>query len=117
MIIGAHVVVASANAEADQQFFREVLGLTSVDAGGGDGSGYIIFGLPKSESSVHQSVAEVPHHELFFLCDDINAFAADMETRKVDCGAVQDLGWGRLVKVTLPSGAPLSVYEPRHERP
>jgi len=41
------VVIASANAEADHAFFRDVLNLPAVDAGGG----YIIFGLPASEAS------------------------------------------------------------------
>jgi len=35
MIIGTHTVVASQDPEADHRFFREVLGLNAVDAGGG----------------------------------------------------------------------------------
>lgn len=113
MIVGAHVVVASKNSEADYEFFREVLKLNSVDAGGG----YMIFGLPTSEASIHQSDGNVPHHELYFLCDDVEAFVADLRERKVECGDIQDTGWGRLVQLTLPSGAPLHVYQPRHARP
>ena len=113
MIIGAHVVVASTDPAADHQFFRETLGLDAVDAGGG----YMIFGLPSSEASIHETDAMVPLHELHFLCDDIHAFAADMKTREIECGSIEDQGWGLVVRVTLPSGAPLSVYEPRHARP
>ena len=113
MIVGAHVVVASTDPEADHQFFREVLNLAAVDAGGG----YMIFGLPSSEASIHQTEGKVPQHELHFLSDDIHAFAADMKTRGIECGPVEDQGWGMVVKLTLPSGAPLSVYEPRHARP
>jgi len=32
---GAHVIVDSSDAEADRKFLRDVLGLESVDAGGG----------------------------------------------------------------------------------
>ena len=113
MIIGAHVVVASRDSDADHQFFRDVLKLDSVDAGGG----YMIIGLPTAEASIHQSDGNVPHHELYFLCDDVEAFVKEMGDRNIQCGDVQDTGWGRLVQITLPSGAPLHVYQPRHARP
>lgn len=113
MIVGAHIVLASTNAGADHRFFEDVLGLGSVDAGGG----YLIFGLPPSEASIHPTEGEVPHHELYFLSDDVNAFAADMKDRGVDCGAIEDQGWGLVVRITLPSGAPLHIYQPRYVRP
>lgn len=113
MIIGTHVVIASKDPKADQKFFREAFGLESVDAGGG----YIIFGLPQSEASVHETDGTIPHHELYFLCDDIEAFRASMSEKGIWCGGVQDTGWGRLVKLTTPSGADLQVYQPRHSRP
>ena len=49
MINGAHVIIYSTDAEADREFFRDVLGLTHVDVGGG----WLIFGLPPSEVAVH----------------------------------------------------------------
>ena len=113
MIVGAHVVVASTDAEADHKFFRDVLNLTSVDAGGG----YIIFGLPASEVSIHQTEGKVPQHELYFLCDDIEAFTSKMAGLDIACGAAQDQGWGIVVEVTLPSGSPFHVYQPKHARP
>ena len=113
MIIGTHMVVASKDPEADHKFFREILGLNSVDAGGG----YAIFGLPPSDASIHKTDGDVPHHELYFLSDDIDGFKASLAEKNIECGDVQDTGWGRLVKLTLPSGAPLQVYQPRHERP
>ena len=113
MIIGTHTVLSSKDPEKDYAFFRDVLKLSSVDAGGG----YVIFGLPESEASIHETEGEVPHHELYFLTDDVNAFAAEMKDLGVECGAVQDEGWGVVVQIKLPSGAPLGFYEPRHERP
>lgn len=113
MIVGAHVVVASKDAEADHRFFREVLNLNAVDAGGG----YLIFGLPASEASIHGTEGNVPNHELYFLCDDVNAFVEDMKAHDVECGEITDAGWGQIVNITLPSGAPLQVYQPRHARP
>ena len=113
MITGAHIVVASKDPDADYAFFQDVLKLLSVDAGGG----YIIFGMPPAEASIHHTDGKVPSHELYFLCDDIGAFADDMKERNIECTEVQDTGWGLLTKITLPSGAPLSVYQPRHARP
>ena len=113
MIIGTHIVVSSKDPEADYDFFRNVLGLSSVDAG----QGYIIFGLPASEASIHHTDGEVPRHELYFLTDDIESFVQDMKSRGVACGDIADQGWGVVVQLTMPSGAPLHVYQPRHARP
>lgn len=113
MILGTHIVIASKDPGADQTFFRDVLGLSSVDAGGG----YTIFRLPEGEASVHSTDGVVPHHELYFLVDDINAFADTVCQRHLECSDVQDTGWGLLVEITLPSGAPIRVYQPKHERP
>jgi catechol 2,3-dioxygenase-like lactoylglutathione lyase family enzyme len=113
MIIGAHIVVASKDAEADHRFFREVLKLDAVDAGGG----YLIFGMPAAEASIHPTEGDVPHHELYFLCDDVVGFVSDMGSRGTECGEVTDAGWGQVVEIKLPSGAPLHIYQPRHARP
>jgi len=48
MISGAHFVIFSKDPEADRAFFRDVLGLSSVDAG----HGWLIFALPPSEASI-----------------------------------------------------------------
>ena len=47
MISGAHVVMYSKNAESDRAFFREVLGIKTVDAG----HGWLIFALPPTEAA------------------------------------------------------------------
>lgn len=113
MIIGAHTVIYSTNADADRAFLRDVLKLRTVDAGGG----YLIFGLPGSEASMHESERGEIHQEFYLLCDDVDAFIEEMRRHDAACDPVQDTGWGRLTRVTLPSGGQLSVYEPRYERP
>ena len=42
MITGLHAIVFSPEAEKVRAFFRDVVGLTSVDAGGG----WLIFAMP-----------------------------------------------------------------------
>ena len=110
MLIGVHCVISSPKPEADLAFFRDVLKLPSIDDGG-----YVICGLPPAEVSVHQS--EGTGHTLFLMCDDIRVFLTEMEKRKIDCGSLQDQGWGVLTEVTLPSGGKIQVYQPRHKRP
>jgi len=73
MIHGAHVIIYSKNAEADRAFFRDVLNYDSVDAG----HGWLIFALPPAEVAVHPS-DENDVHELFLMCDDVQAFIAAM---------------------------------------
>ncbi|HJY79054.1 MAG TPA: hypothetical protein VKE95_20595 [Burkholderiales bacterium] len=112
MLTGAHAIIYSANAEADRAFFRDVLELGNVDVGGG----WLIFGLPPAELAVHPA-AENGRHELYLMCDDVQAFVGEMKKRGVSCGAVTDQRWGLLTEVTLPGGGKLGVYQPRHARP
>jgi len=112
VINGAHCIVYSTNPDADRAFLRDVVGLPHVDVG----HGWLIFGLPPSEIAVHPAERQ-GSHELYFMCDDIEAFVAAMKTHDVACGAVQNQGWGLLTQLTLPGGGTLGVYQPRHARP
>jgi catechol 2,3-dioxygenase-like lactoylglutathione lyase family enzyme len=109
MIDGAHVIIFSRDAEADRAFIRDVLGFPGVDAGGG----WLIFRLPPSEAAVHPTDGE-PKHELYLMCDHVEATLADLAAKGVEVGPVRDERWGRLASITLPSGTALSIYEPLH---
>ncbi len=112
MIIGAHSIIYSTNAEADRAFLRDVLKLTNVDVGGG----WLIFGLPPAEVAVHPSQRN-DVHEFYFMCDDLDAFIAELKKHHIACDPVQDEGYGLLTQLTLPGGGKLGVYQPRHARP
>jgi catechol 2,3-dioxygenase-like lactoylglutathione lyase family enzyme len=112
MLTGAHAVIYSRNADADRAFLRDVLGFAGVDAGGG----WLIFGLPPGEVAVHPA-EENDEHELFLMCDDVQAFVAEMSAKGVACSPIQTPPWGALTQVSLPGGGKLGVYEPRHARP
>src|SRR5688572_14890902 len=112
MIIGAHSIIYSTKPEADRAFLRDVLGMPNVDVG----DGWLIFGLPPAELAVHPS-GKNDVHEFYLMCDDVQAFMAEMKERRIACGAVHDQGWGVLTHVTLPGGGSLGVYQPRHARP
>jgi catechol 2,3-dioxygenase-like lactoylglutathione lyase family enzyme len=108
MFSGAHAVIYSTDAEADRAFFRDVLGLDNVDAGGG----WLIFALPPAEVALHP--AEVAAHELFLMCDDIAAAVEKLGAAGVAVTPVSEESWGRLTRFTLPSGASIGLYQPKH---
>ena len=112
MIIGAHTILYSKDPDADRAFLRDVLGFPHVDVGGG----WLIFGLPPSEVAVHPAEAS-GRHELYLMCEDVEAFVGEMAARNVACGPVTDLRWGLLTEIVLPGGGKLGVYQARHPRP
>lgn len=112
MITGAHSIIYSRSPDADRAFLRDVLRFPSVDVG----DGWLIFGLPPAELAVHPSQKN-DVHEFYLMCDDVEAFGAEMRKRDILCAPVQNLGWGLLTQVTLPGGGRLGVYQPRHARP
>ena len=111
MINGAHVVLYSQDAEADRAFLRDVLGFRHVDAG----HGWLIFAMPEAEAAVHPG--EAPSHELFLMCDDLEAEMRRLGALGVACEAASRQRWGRLTYLALPGGGRLGLYEPRHARP
>ena len=112
MIIGAHTIIYSTNADADRAFLRDTFAFPSVDVGGG----WLIFGLPPAEVAVHPSEKN-DVHEFYLMCDNVEAFVKEMTARGVACSEVHNQGWGMLTQVTLPGGGKLGVYQPRHARP
>ena len=112
MITGAHAIIYSTNPDADRAFLRDVLGFSNVDVG----HGWLIFALPPAEVAVHPG-SRNDVHELYLMCDDIEAFMKQMTEHGVTCSAIQSMGWGLLTKVELPGGGKLGVYQPRHARP
>jgi catechol 2,3-dioxygenase-like lactoylglutathione lyase family enzyme len=109
MIIGAHVVLYSKDADADRAFFRDILGLKSVDAG----RGWLIFALPPAEAAFHPSESNGPH-ELFFMCDDLAAEMSALAKKNVAFSEIQEARWGSIVKMKLPGGGHVSLYQPKH---
>ncbi len=113
MITGMHAIVFSPEAEQVRAFFGDVLGLSSVDAGGG----WLIFALPPAELAVHPADG-ASRHELYLMCDDIQATLAELRDKGVEVARdVADQGWGLLAAIRLPDGSEFPIYEPRHPSP
>jgi catechol 2,3-dioxygenase-like lactoylglutathione lyase family enzyme len=132
MIFGAHVLLYSNDAAADRAFFRDVLGLRSVDVG----HGWLIFGLPPAEIAVHpiedhDDSEERPDRErretrthgghemlgahVYFMCDDLQAELVVLKAKSVTCTEVDQAPWGIKTTIRLPSGGEIGLYQPRHE--
>jgi len=112
MIIGAHTIIFSKDAEADRAFLKEVLHLPHIDAG----DGWLIFELPPAELAVHPYKSN-NLHRFYLMCDDIEGFIRDMQKRDIACDEVVEAEWGLLTQISLPGGGKIGVYQPRHSRP
>ena len=113
MITGMHAIVFSPQAEKVRDFFADVLGLSSVDAGGG----WLIFALPPAELAVHPTDGD-GHHQLYLMCDDIGATLAGLKDKGVELAQdVSDQGWGLLASIRLPDGSEFPIYQPKHPSP
>ncbi len=109
MISGAHIILYSADAEADRAFFRDVLGFPSVDAG----HGWLIFALPPAEAAFHPSDRNGPH-ELYLMCDDLNAEMNSLARKGVVFSSIENERWGSIARITLPGGGKVGLYQPKH---
>lgn len=108
-----HAIVFSPDAEKVRAFFADVLDLPSVDAGGG----WLIFALPPAELAVHPADGGA-RHELYLMCDDINATLAELRGKGVEVSSeASDQGWGLLATIRLPDGSDFPIYQPRHPSP
>lgn len=108
MVFGAHVILYSADADADRSFLADTFGLDSTDAGGG----WLIFGLPPAEIAVHP--ADQHGFELFLMCRDLAAEMKRLASLGIECSDVEEARWGSVTKIPLPGGGELGLYQPRH---
>jgi hypothetical protein len=109
MISGIHAIIYSKQAQRLREFFRDVPKLPSVDAG----QGWLIFALPPAELAIHP--AEDGYHELYLMCDDIQATVEQLKVKQVQLAVpIADRGWGLVTRLRLPSGDEIGLYQPKH---
>jgi catechol 2,3-dioxygenase-like lactoylglutathione lyase family enzyme len=113
VITGVHAIIFTRDAEEDRAFFRDVLDLPAVDAGGG----WLIFALPPAELAAHPTDGD-GHHELYLMCDDVRATVEELTKKGVEfTREISDEGFGLMTALRLPGGGELALYEPRHPTP
>jgi hypothetical protein len=108
-----HAIMFSPEAGKVRAFLKDVLGMSSVDAGGG----WLIFALPPAELAVHPADGP-PRHELYLMCDDLEATLSELRAKGAEVAREpSDEGWGRLAAIRLPDGTEFPIYQPRHASP
>jgi len=118
VINGTHFLLYSKNPESDRAFLRDVLGFRSVDAG----RGWLIFALPPAEIAVHpfdeasarNTDEGVVAAALYLLCDDLKSTMRSLKAKKASFTPTQDAPWGIVTTLSLPSGAKIGLYQPKH---
>lgn len=119
MITAVHTLVYADDVEATRAFFRDVLQWPNVDAHGG----WLIFRTGASEMGVHPTSAGVEdatwsagrHHEISFMCDDIEQTMAELAERGAEfSGGISDQRYGRTVMLRVPGADDIMLYEPLH---
>ena len=117
MINGFHSLIYSDDPDATRAFLRDVLGWPFVDAHGG----WLIFKTPPSEVGVHPTedmegtYAPPPHHQLSFMCDDLETTVAELRAKGVEVDdRIEDASFGRVTYVTIPGAGQMLLYQPRH---
>ena len=110
MFTGSHVVIFSNDAEADRALMGKLMGGRAVDAG----EGWMIYAMPPAEIAVHPPYGDV-RCEFHMMCDDIEATRAKLADLGLASEDPQDLGYGIQSGFTLPGGARIGFYQPRHQ--
>jgi catechol 2,3-dioxygenase-like lactoylglutathione lyase family enzyme len=112
MINAVHTILYARDPDAARAFFADVLGLESVDAGGG----WLIFALPPAELAVHP--AEQASCELYLMTGDLEETLTALRAQGVEVvDGPSEQGWGLLARIAVPGYGPLGVYQPRHPVP
>ena len=119
MITGTHAIIFAEDADKARAFFRDSLGFPAVDAH----DGWLIFKLPPAELGIHpedpsdSAGAGGPggRHELYLMCDDIEATVAELEDKGVEFTTpVENQGFGLIARFKIPGAGEMGLYQPRH---
>jgi hypothetical protein len=115
MIRGLHGLFYTSQPDELRAFLRDKLGLPFSDVG----QGWLIFDVAEADIGVHpvEDPSYSGTHDLSFYCDDIESTVADLRSRGVELDSeIMDQGWGSVVKLTMPGGVRVQIYQPRYQK-
>ncbi len=122
MIKGLHITMFTPQAEELRSFFRDKLGFTFKDVGGG----WLIFDMPSADIGCHpldmEDVQSADHdgqayHDLSFYCDDIYETVAELKSRGVEFTSdIVDAGYGLTSQFSMPGGYQVLLYQPYYQK-
>ncbi|MET9490874.1 MULTISPECIES: VOC family protein [unclassified Nocardia] len=112
MINGAHTIIYASDADRARAFFRDVLKLPNVDAGGD----WLIFKSPPAELAVHPAAPpESGMAAVYFMCDDLEATVAELRAEDVEfTSEITQERWGRITSFLVPGAGEVGLYQPLH---
>lgn len=118
MIKGIHSMFYTTDANGLRAFFRDKLGLSSTDVGGG----WLIFDGAEAELGVHPADEALGvmsgKHDISLYCDNIGKTMSQLEKKGVDfVGPATDMGdWGIATQMIVPGGFNITLYEPKYKK-
>jgi hypothetical protein len=67
-----------------------------------------------AEIAVHPAEADSRHEFYLMMCHDLILQIAKLGNKGVQCSEVQEARWGSIMKIQLPSGGEVGLYQPKH---
>jgi catechol 2,3-dioxygenase-like lactoylglutathione lyase family enzyme len=122
MINALHTLLYADDPDVARAFFRDVLQLPAVDAGGG----WLIFRTGPSETGVHPSSWEHEgqtggtdqRFDVSLMCDDLAATMDELRGRGATFdGELGEQPWGSTVQLVVPGAGTLTLYQPKYPSP
>jgi hypothetical protein len=110
VITALHTLMYSDDDDATRTFLRDVLGWPHVDAHGG----WLIFGSGPSETAVHPTMGGAMHHEIAFMCDDLEQTVTALTAKGAEFGDRHEERWGLTIKLKVPGAGEVLLYQPQH---
>lgn len=116
MIRGMHAMFYSSRADELRVFFRDKLGLSGTDVGGG----WLIFDAAEADLGVHPtegSDAASGTADISFYCDDIEATMRELQSRGIEfTQKAEDHGFGFVTFFNVPGGFKVQLYQPKYRK-
>ena len=119
MFLGVHLLLYSADPEADRTFIRDVLEIPAIDSGGG----WLIFRLPPAEMGIHpadtalattQAGQSLATGTVYLMCRNLAQTLEQLKAKGVVPSGLREAEWGLASSIGLPGGGRLGLYEPSH---
>jgi len=116
-LLGMHGMVYSSQPEALRAYFRDKLGLPSVDVG----DGWLIFDVPTADLGVHptNTTDGAPNGmiTISFFTDDLRATVAELDAKGVEFTTeIEDHGFGLVTFMKAPGDLAIQVYQPHYRK-
>ena len=116
MIRGMHAMFYSSQADALRAFFKDKIGLSGTDVGGG----WLIFDAPEADLGVHPTEgSDVPSGtaDISFYCDDIQRTVEELIARGVEFTSdVEDHGYGFVTYFKAPGDFRIQLYQAKYSK-